>query len=159
MPASAPMRPETARNLRWVCNGLVARFKRTFIPSFPLDSLPGCEASVSMHHPTDQTIRFAVRQRPRLMGYPAVGNRGMQKRTHIAVKLGFQRRNKIRESRTQAGHAHGSDTFAPSVLVIRGHGINLIQQHLWRNVAAVHWKVRAAEAAEHAAAHDDGGQR
>src|ERR1700674_4326016 len=124
-----------------------------------LDYPPEFEASGSMHHPTDQPIGFAVRQRPSLMGYPTVGKRGMQQRTYVAVKLGFQRRNKIREPRTQAGQAHGTDVLPPSVLVIRGHGINLIQEHFWRDVAAVHRELRATEAAEHAAAYDHGGQR
>src|ERR1700756_3717013 len=35
MPATALMRPEAARNLRWVCNGFVATFKRTFIFALP----------------------------------------------------------------------------------------------------------------------------
>src|ERR1700738_5333744 len=124
-------------------------------PGFPA----WIEASVSMHHPADQPIGFAVRQRPRVMRYPAIGNRGMQQRTYIAVKFRIERRYKIWYPPTHPRHAHRTDAFAPCVLVIRRHGINLIQQHLWRDVAAVRRKLRAAIAAEHAAAHDRGGQR
>jgi hypothetical protein len=53
-----------------------------------------------MHHPADQSIGFALRQLPRIVRYPAIGNGCVQERAYLAVKLGFQRRNKIRKPRT-----------------------------------------------------------
>src|SRR5260370_23087343 len=82
----------------------------------------------------------------------------MQQRTYFAMKFGLERRNKIREPRTQTSDAHRTDALTPGVLVIRGHGINLIQQHLWSDIATVRRKFRAALTAEHAVAHDGGGQ-
>ena len=55
--------------------------------------------------------------------------------------------------------AHRADAFAPGVLIIGGHRIDFFQQHLRRDVAAVRRELRAAIAAEHAVAHDRGGQR
>src|SRR5260370_34955404 len=109
-----------------------------------LDSVPGFEASVSMHHPADQAIRLAVSQRPRIMRYPAIGNRRMQQRTYFAMKFGLDRRTKIRKPRTQTVDAHRTDALTPGLLLLRGHGINLIQPHLWSDVAAVRRKFRAA---------------
>src|SRR5260370_21722024 len=111
-----------------------------------------------MHHPADQAIRLAVSQRPRIMRYPAIGNRRMQQRTYFAMKFGLERRNKIREPRTQTSDAHRTDALTPGVLTIGGHEINLIQQHLWSDSATVRRKFRAAVTSEHAVAPECGGQ-
>jgi hypothetical protein len=43
-----------------------------------LDSLPGLNFLVSMQHPADQPIGFAIGQRARIVWNPAVGNRRVQ---------------------------------------------------------------------------------
>src|SRR5579864_4666468 len=157
-PAIRPISAEPARNLRCGCSASVARVSRTLMPYFP--SIPCLEfqMSVAMGHPTNESIDFAIRQRPRIGGHKAVGYRGMQKRAHTAVELGLQRLDEIRQARAKSSNAHGSDAFAPGILVVCRNRVDLLEQCLRGNFATVRGKFGAAIAAQHAIAHNRSGQ-
>src|SRR5260370_5960941 len=126
IPPSTASRPAPARNRRCDSSGLVAIFKRTCIRGVLQFR------SVLLHHPTNKSLEFALRKRPRIRGDTPFGDRRVQQRVHLATKFGFERRHKFRQTRPQSSDPHGLDAFPPGILIITPHRIDFFHQHFLR---------------------------